>query len=131
MPVGTRAVALWDSRTSHYFLELFGRPVRTTACSCERIVDPSVGQVLHLLNSPELHAKLEHDAGRLALLSGAVSAPDAVVEEVYLTFLSRFPTAAERAVAVGYLAAPGRDRRQAVQDLGWSLLNTIEFSFNH
>jgi hypothetical protein len=131
VPAGTRAVELWDSRAAHYFLGLFGRPMRTTACSCERIVEPSVGQVLHLLNSPELHAKLEHDGGRLALLADSVSAPDAVVEEVYLTFLSRFPTAAERAAAVGYLAAPGRDRRQAVQDLGWSLLNTLEFSFNH
>ena len=50
-PAGTRAIELWDSQVEHYFLRLFGRPVRQTACECERVVEPSVAQVLHLLNS--------------------------------------------------------------------------------
>ena len=51
VPAGTRAIELWDSQVEHYFLRLFGRPVRQTACECERVVEPSVAQVLHLLNS--------------------------------------------------------------------------------
>src|SRR6185503_3337731 len=57
-PQGSRAVQLWDSRTSHYFLRIFGRPLRSTSCSCERSVEPNVAQVLHLLNSPEIDEKL-------------------------------------------------------------------------
>ena len=44
------------ARSPHYFLSLFGRPVRVTACECERNAEPGVGQVLHLLNSPAFQA---------------------------------------------------------------------------
>ena len=64
MPAGTRAIQLWDSKVPHYFLKLFGRPERVSACECERNHEPSVAQVLHLLNSPEIQAKLSHDGGQ-------------------------------------------------------------------
>jgi hypothetical protein len=131
VPAGSRAVQLWDSRVSHYFLKLFGRPIRTTACSCERSVDANVGQVLHLLNSPELQAKLEHRGGRLARLIESHSQTNALVDELYLTFLTRYPTADEKKAAAVYLDRDPAQRRQAVQDLAWSLMNTLEFSFNH
>ncbi len=44
IPAGTRAIALWDSDVSHYFLQTFGRPERTTPCSCERVVEPNVAR---------------------------------------------------------------------------------------
>src|SRR5262249_51512119 len=50
-PLGTRAIQLWDSKVRHYFLKQFGRPVRASACECERIAEPNIAQVLHLLNS--------------------------------------------------------------------------------
>ena len=68
VPAGARAIQLWDSKVPHDFLRLFGRPVRVTTCECERNAEPGVGQVLHLLNSPELHAKLTHEAGTVARL---------------------------------------------------------------
>lgn len=131
VPAGTRAVQLWDSRVSHYFLKLFGRPIRSTACSCERNVEPNVGQVLHFLNSPELQGKLEHGGGRLATMAETIREPEALADELYLTFLARFPTDEERNSATAYFARPGIDRRAAVQDLAWSLMNTLEFTFNH
>ena len=71
MPAGTRAIQLWDSKASHYFLKVFGRPERVSACECERRHEPSTAQVLHLLNAPEIQAKLEHDAGYVAKLAQA------------------------------------------------------------
>src|SRR5206468_1639963 len=68
VPAGVRALQLWDSEVPHDFLRLFGRPVRVTTCTCERNAEPSVGQVLHLLNSPGLHAKLTHEGGTVARL---------------------------------------------------------------
>ena len=53
----------------------------------------------------------------------------AFVEELYLAFLSRPPTTDERRDAIDYLAKG--DRRRAAEDLAWSLLNTLEFVFNH
>jgi len=137
LPGGYRAVQVWDSRVSHYFLRLFGRPVRQSACECERNTEASVAQVLHLLNSPEIQAKLSHEAGRVAQLVRDAASDDALAEELYLTFYSRYPTMDERQVAVEYLAsrpsgAPNAEsRRRAAEDLAWSMLNSLEFVFNH
>ncbi|MCI0683423.1 MAG: DUF1549 and DUF1553 domain-containing protein [Gemmataceae bacterium] len=130
-PPGTRAIQLWDSKTPHYFLKLFGRPQRVTACECERNHEPGVSQVLHLLNSPEIHAKLSHDRGRIAKLVQMHTDDAALVDEMYLTFLSRFPTADEKATAVKHLTRGSSQRRAAAEDLAWSLLNSLEFVFNH
>src|SRR5262249_53493871 len=62
-PPGTRAIQLWDSKVPHYFLKAFGRPVRVSACECERNHEPSVAQVLHLLNAPTIQEKLTHEGG--------------------------------------------------------------------
>jgi hypothetical protein len=129
-PRGTRAVQLWDSRVDHYFLSLFGRPVRKTACACERIDAPSVAQVLHLLNSDRVHAKLTHEAGAIARLVRGSLDDQRLIEELYFAFYSRPPTAEERNNATEYLRTAS-DRRQAAEDLAWTLLNTIEFAFNH
>jgi hypothetical protein len=131
-PVGRRAIQLWDSDVPHYFLKLFGRPVHKTACECERNVGASVAQVLHLMNAPEIQAKLSHESGRVAGLVRTVPQDAALAEEIYLAFLSRPPSDDERRVAVEYLAKAGTDhRRAAAEDLAWSLMNTLEFVFNH
>jgi hypothetical protein len=131
LPSGLRAIQLWDSQTPHYFLKLFGRPTRTTACECERTKEPSVAQVLHILNSSELHAKLSHAGGRIARLSATLADDGALAEELYFTFYSRLPTEPERRTTVAYLAARRENRRQAAEDIAWSMLNTTEFVFNH
>jgi hypothetical protein len=128
---GTRAVQLWDSKVPHYFLKLFGRPQRITACECERVVEPGVSQVLHLLNSPEIQAKLNHDRGRVAKLVVTINDNAALVDELYLTFYSRLPAAEERAAGLKHLARDSNQRRTAAEDIAWSLLNSLEFVFNH
>ena len=130
VPSGTRAIQLWDSQTQHYFLKLFGRPVRVTACECERNSEASIAQVLHLLNSPNLQSKLSHANGQLARL--VASHPDnaKLADELYLTFFSRMPTATERQLVAKHLGA-SPDRQQGVEDYAWSLLNAVEFVFNH
>jgi hypothetical protein len=131
VPAGARAIQLWDSQVRHYFLKLFGRPVRASACECERVREPGVAQVLHFLNSPEIHAKLAHDGGTVARLVKEKTDDAALAEELYLTFYSRYPTEKEKKVAVEYLKKNGDKRREAAEDLAWSLMNTLEFVFNH
>ena len=130
VPSGYRAIQLWDSQVPHYFLSLFGRPVRATACECERATSPSVAQVLHVLNSPEIQSKLSDDTGQLARLAGSIEDNDRLVEELYLMFYSRRPTGDERTSVSRYLSQ-STDRRQAVEDVAWSFMNTVEFLFNH
>jgi hypothetical protein len=130
-PPGTRAIQLWDSKVPHYFLKVFGRPERISACECERNHEPSVAQVLHLLNAPEIHAKLSHEGGCVAKLVKRQPADGPLFEELYLTFFSRLPQEKERQAALAYLQENKANRREAVEDLAWSLVNSLEFIFNH
>jgi hypothetical protein len=130
-PPGTRAIQLWDSKVNHYFLKVYGRPQRLSACECERIHEPSVAQVLHLLNAPEIQVKLAHERGRVATLVRDKLDEGELVEELYLTFFSRLPTDAERTVGISHLRSDPGQRRQAAEDLAWTLMNTVEFVFNH
>lgn len=129
-PAGYRAVQLWDSQVPHYLLKLFGRPYRVTACACERAVEPTVGQVLHVMNSPGIHKKIAHAGGRIAKLIRETTDDDYVVEELYLTFFNRFPGKKERRAALDHFGRIG-NRRQSAEDLAWSMLNSLEFLFNH
>ena len=131
MPAGTKAVQLWDSKAKHEFLRLFGRPQRATACECERNTEPSTGQVLNLLNSPELQSKLSHETGTVAKLVKASADNAELIEELYLRMYSRYPTAKESEALAAHLAKKLGDRRKAAEDLAWAMLNSLEFQFNH
>lgn len=135
VPGGTRAIQLPDATIVSDFLDVFGRPKRETACECERSSSGALAQVLALMNSPEVDAKVRDPHGRAAELA-ASKRPDAqVVDELYLAAFARLPTEAERKTALAYLASgasgPKGDRRGAVEDLLWTLLNCDEFLFNH
>ena len=54
-----------------------------------------------------------------------------LVEELYLTFYSRLPTADEKDVGVKHLRKYPGGRRLAAEDLAWAMLNSTEFLFNH
>jgi hypothetical protein len=129
-PLGTRAIRLWDSKVRHYFLKQFGRPVRASACECERNAEPNIAQVLHLLNSDFVQDRLRHDDGTVARLCRTDPDDGRVVEELWLTFLSRPPRTDETKLAVEHLKK-AKSRREGFEDVAWALLNTKEFQFNH
>lgn len=131
VPMGPRAVQLWDSSVPHEFLKMFGRPARVTACQCERISEPNVAQVLKVMNSPAIQAKLSHADGTVARWSRSALTEVQLVEEAYLTFFSRLPDETERTAATDFLSRYSANRQAAIEDLAWSLLNTTEFVFQH
>jgi hypothetical protein len=130
MPSGFRATQLPDSSSAGYFLDLFGKPARNITCECERSDEPSLGQVLHLMNNAGLNGKISDKSGRLARLLEAKTPDAQLVEELYLATVSRLPNPKELASAVGLLAK-AKDRKITAEDLMWSLMNSTEFVFNH
>lgn len=130
-PVGARAIEVWDNRVPSYFFRIFGRPERTTVCACERGDTPSVSQALHLMNSPEIVGKIQHRTGRARRLTNSDKSPEEIVDELYLTVLSRPATESEQKLFVELFNDPELDRRSATEDVLWTLLNTKEFLFNH
>ncbi|MSR32056.1 MAG: DUF1549 domain-containing protein [Gemmataceae bacterium] len=131
MPYGTRATQLWDSRQGNYFLKVHGRPARVSSCSCERLKEGNIASVLHELNSPGLQRKLSHANGRVARLAQSPATAPEKVDELYLAFLSRIPSPEERETAVKSLDNSKGSAKENWEDLAWSLMNSVEFLFNH
>ncbi len=127
-PVGTRAVQLPEPGVSSYFLSLFGRSDRVTACACERMGEVTLPQLLHLQNGDEVPRKIRADDGRLAKL--LQEKDDKLMEELFLTTLTRSPRPDELA-AVRAALADGSPREDVYRDLFWALLNSKDFAFNH
>jgi hypothetical protein len=130
LPLGATAAQVADARSGSYFLDVFGRPARLSACTCERHGEPTLSQALHLINGPALAAKIADGNGRLAGLLKADTPPAAVIDELYVAAYSRKPTEAEKA-ALLKTVSESTDQRQALEDLFWAVLNSKEFVFNH
>ena len=128
-PKGYRAIHIWDNHMPSYFFRIFGRPVRATVCECERSNEPSIAQALHLLNAPEILEKISHRSGHVRKLAASEMSPAELIDELYLSTLSRFPTSAEKELMLQ--AFSETDRRSAAEDVLWALLNSKEFVFNH
>jgi len=129
-PEGYRAIQIWDNRMPSYFFRIFGRPVRASVCECERSNEPSVSQALHLMNSPEIADKLRDRRGRVERLARSTLTSDEIIDELCLAALARLPDPRERGVLSKALADQA-DRREAIEDLLWTLLNSKEFLHNH
>jgi hypothetical protein len=130
LPAGMRAIALPDSNVDSYFLTTFGRPRRTSTCECDRMNRLDLSQVLHLANGEAIHSKVTAAGGRVAKLLESNSDDAAVIEELYLATLSRKPKEQERQTAARFIASVP-SRKEAIEDLLWTLLNCPEFVMNH
>ena len=137
-PIGVRATQVADPAADSYFLTLFGRSDRVTACACERKGEVTLPQLLHLSNDENLIKNIRAPEGRLSsLLHNADS--DTVTEQVFLATLSRLPDDAERAALRAAMTATETaiesektsNREDVFADLFWALLNSKEFAFNH
>ena len=126
-----RAIRLTDSYVDSYFLNAFGKPDRLITCECERSNEPSMTQVLHLYNGETVNKKLA-SPGSAAEKAAAESDNAKVIEDLYLASLARLPTDEElRQLTAELSAAKVDERRQAIEDLYWSVLTSREFLFNH
>jgi hypothetical protein len=128
-PTGTRAVQLPEPGVASYFLTLFGRSDRVTACACERMGEVTLPQLLHLQNGDELPKKIRSPEGRLAALLNNQNDGE-VIEEIFWATVTRQPRAGELKAIRDSLADDG-SREEVYRDLFWALLNSKDFAFNH
>jgi hypothetical protein len=128
-PVGTRSIELWDNRLPSYFLDTFGRSERESPCECAKSSEPTMAQALHLMNAPEIDAKIADEGGRIAKLLSAKSDQATLASELCLAALGRPPAPKELDIASELFTQ--REPRQAAEDFLWTLLNSYEFLFIH
>ncbi len=129
-PAGTRAVALAEPPANHYFLKVFGQPQREMACQCERSNESNLSQALQMINGPTVHNKLRAENGRIHQMIKAGKSDDEIIETLYLAALSRKPVDAEIGASKNHIAS-SKDRTLALEDVGWAILNSKEFLFQH
>jgi hypothetical protein len=135
VPKGSRMTEVGASRLNNsnlsYILRIFGRPLRTTACDCERTMEMALPQTLFRMTDQTLLNKMR-TGQRLnqPIFRDKKATPDQLIDELFLACLTRFPTETERAEARKHLEQES-DRSAALQDLLWALINTREFILNH
>jgi Protein of unknown function (DUF1553)/Protein of unknown function (DUF1549) len=124
-----KAILLPNEKARNDFLEVFGRSERTTPCECETSLAPNLSQVLFLLNSDELQRKLSAKESILEEMAKSEMPNGEIVEDLFLRTFSRPPRPDERQDAVAQIEK-SPNRRAALEDLLWTLLNSKEFLFN-
>jgi hypothetical protein len=124
-----RAVQIDDGATNNFFLKTFGRSTRESVCSCEVKMEPNLSQALHLLNGDSVNAKIAQGKVIEKLIAKKLS-NRAIVNNLYQRCLGRFPTKNETKSLIASVTAEP-DRKAALQDVFWSILNCREFIFNH
>ena len=132
LPPGSRAIQIPDhGGVNSYFLTVFGKPGGASACECERSVDASLAQSLHLLNSPDIHGKMS--SGVAKELSGDMKRTDTEkVQELYFRAFGRPASEHEMKYATSHIEKfQPKERPAAYEDVVWALINTKEFLFNH
>ena len=83
---------LYDSAVVSRFLRTFGRHQRVITCQCERSNEPSLVQALHISNGETILSKLAAKEGKVESLMTSGLPNYRIIEELYLSALSRYPT---------------------------------------
>ena len=114
-----------------FLLTAFGR-VADREFAQDRKEDPSITQVLHLMNGTTLNEKIVSPDGRLAKWLATPALDNAALtDRLFLTTLARHARPEEQAVVSERIAAQPDGRAQVFQDVLWALVNSKEFIYNH
>jgi uncharacterized protein DUF1553/uncharacterized protein DUF1549 len=125
-----RAIMLPDESFASYFLDVFGRPQRISACECERVSEANLAQALHLLNSEEIQGKLTRANGRADALVKDPRPDAEKVSELFMWTLAHKPAADQLALALDHVTRHAQNKKLAYENIIWALINTKEFLFN-
>jgi hypothetical protein len=124
---GARAIELWDNQLPSYFLDTFGRSLRESPCECGSSGEPTMAQALHLLNAPEIEAKIQNDSGLVSWLSKSDYDAGKLIEHLALITVNRRPNQRERETGARLLQ--NSSRRQGIEDFLWVMMNSYDFLF--
>lgn len=98
----------------------------------ERRLEGSPSQALSLMNDPFVvtRTRVQGSGASASLLARYINGPDdQLVQGLFLTVLSRYPTEEERQFALSLLKSG--NRTQQAENLLWSLFNKVDFIFNY
>lgn len=123
----------YQTRSIDYSLLVFGKPLRSVNCDCERAESPALPQALYIRNDEELLQMLDRADGWVSEVKGLKSPPKDLrpwIEQAYLRTVSRIPTVEELTRCQQHFANQ-ESFADGLRDLLWALVNTQEFITNH
>jgi hypothetical protein len=133
-PQGRKMIEVGASRPLNgnvgYALRIFGKSPRTSACDCQRSLDPALPQTLYRMTDPSVLQKFNSKDSRLTKLLKDGKSDDEVLDELFLASLTRLPTDEERSAFTRH-RHDAKNRQAVFQDTLWALINTREFILNH
>ena len=91
----------------------------------------TVDQALFMANGGLIRGWLSPSSGNLSDRLNKQTDSPALVEDLYISILSRRPTQGETESVIQYLSDRGKERSQAIQEIVWALVTSVEFRFNH
>jgi hypothetical protein len=112
------------------FMNNFFRGNRDTT---PRMQASSLQQELALMNDTFVTARLKVKASPVLQAIAKLQTNDVIIDEMWLTFISRKPSDQERERALSHLAgaSTAAQRNVAIEDLAWVLVNKIDFLFSY
>ncbi len=125
-----RAIMLPDESFQSYFLDVFGRPQRISACECERVNEASLAMTLHLLNSQEIQDKLARVGGRAEKMAKDTRPDEVKITELFLSTVGKPPTSDQMKLAEENLSKHAKEKKVAYENILWALVNSKAFLFN-
>lgn len=99
MPKGTRAAAVTDSgvKLADGFLQNLGRPVRESACECERSNELQLGPIMALIGGPTVATAIADPKNELERIVKQNSDDRELATEIFIRSLGRPPSESELA----------------------------------
>jgi hypothetical protein len=125
-----RAIQLPDESFQSYFLDVFGRPQRISACECERVNEASLAMILHLLNSEEVQGKLSRAGARAERMANDPRPDEVKITELFLLTQAKKPTEEQMKLALENIEKNGKKKKDAYENIIWALINSKAFLFN-
>jgi WD40 repeat protein/mono/diheme cytochrome c family protein len=119
VPEGTRAAALPDVQISlaDGFLDNLGRPVRESACECERSSDLQLGPVMALMNGATISQAISQPGNALEKLVNSEPDNAKLINDLFLRILNRSATSKEIEATIHLLNDLKPEHDQLVKDL--------------
>lgn len=119
-----------SNRAVANFMNAFFRGNRDTQ---QRSQSGSILQELNLMNDSFVLSRLRVSASPTLRAVAELPTNGAALDELFLLFLGRLPSDAERVTGLAHLdkAASPAQRRAAIEDLAWVCVNKTEFIFSY
>ncbi len=125
---GARAIDLIPELFPCHFLDVYGRSMRKSLPDKPSL---TLTQALHMWAGSTYTTKITQPGGRLdrALQDG--QSDSQIIENFYLSALSRYPTERERSDLEAYVQEGSSPRKEQLANLMWALISSREFAYNH